>query len=244
MSMRLLLATIPALPSRRLLRLSAAGVIALAASACAGSRQYADVTGSLPTDVRDRHPIILSEAPRSIDIYASARGLDLRQAEDLRAFAAEYRSQGRSRIIMETPSHGGAGAGHVRAALASAGVPAAAIVSRSYPVEGHLHAAPVRLSFASLQARVPHACGAWPEDTGLSQPGFSASNRPYWNLGCASQTALAAQVADPLDLVRGRQEGRIDTQKRIGALEKLRQGADPTTNWRTNAPSLNKTVGN
>ncbi len=53
------------------------------------------------------------------------------------------------------------------------------------------------------------------------------TNEPYWNFGCSSQATLAAQVADPIDLVRSRNEGRPDIAKRMGAITKIRDGRDP-----------------
>ena len=102
---------------------------------------------------------------------------------------------------------------------------------------------PIRLTFASLQAGVAHACGQWPTDLGSSDFRFSSSNAPYWNLGCSSQATLAAQVADPIDLVRSRDEGRPDIVKRMGAITKIREGKDPSTQYRQVTPQINSTVG-
>jgi pilus assembly protein CpaD len=66
-----------------------------------------------------------------------------------------------------------------------------------------------------MQAKVGGRCGLWPQDLGVSDPKFNAGNDPYWNLGCAMQSNVASQVADPLDLVRGRSEGRVDTVRRM-----------------------------
>jgi type IV pilus biogenesis protein CpaD/CtpE len=52
---------------------------------------------------------------------------------------------------------------------------------------------------------------------------FRCAGRPYWNLGCAMQSNVASQIADPVDLVRGRQEGRIDTASR--------SRGHPASNW-------------
>lgn len=68
-------------------------------------------------------------------------------------------------------------------------------------------------------------------------------NRPYWNLGCATQSNVAAQVADPIDLVRARQEGRVDTLKRMRAIEELRKGQDPSTEYRSEAAKTSSAVG-
>jgi pilus assembly protein CpaD len=83
-----------------------------------------------------------------------------------------------------------------------------------------------------MEAKVTSQCGLWPRDLGVSDPGYSLSNEPSWNLGCATQANVAAQVADPIDLVRGRPEGRIDTVRRTQDIGKLREGKDPSTQWR------------
>jgi pilus assembly protein CpaD len=223
-------------------------LIAAALPAC--MTRKADITASVPSDYRERHPIVLSEAPRSIEIFAAGRRLDRRQGEDLAAFAAEYRQHGRSQIVAEVPSHDGRGGqGHhglhaVRQALASQGVASSLVSVRSYPAPDHTVAAPIRLSFAKLQARVASTCGQWPEDLGASDYRFSASNRTHYNFGCATQSNLATFVADPIDLERGRPEGRVDTVRRMTAIGKLRQGQDPSTIYRDSATKINQSVGN
>lgn len=234
---------------RRLHGLAAVIVAGLALGACA---RKGDETGSLaPADVRERHPIVLRDAPRSLDVFIgrAGSGLDPRQHEDVVDFAGEYRRTGRGGLVAEVPtgarreiaSHDTLNA--VRAALARGGVSGAALSIRTYQVSDPGLASPIRLSFASLQAGLPHSCGQWPEDTGASSFKTDASNAPYWNFGCAAQATLAAQVADPIDLVRARSEGRADIVKRMGAIAKLREGKDPSTEYRQQTPQINSTVG-
>ncbi|AOO80086.1 CpaD family pilus assembly protein [Bosea vaviloviae] len=234
---------------RQLRGLAAVLAAGLTLGACA---KTADVTGSLaPIDTRERHPIVLRDAPRSLDVFVgrAGGGLDARQAEDVADFAREYRRAGRGGLVAEVPTgmrremaaHDTLNA--IRATLARSGVSAAALSVRTYPVNDPGLASPIRLTFASLQAGLPHSCGQWPEDTGMSSFKTSASNAPYWNLGCATQATFAAQVADPIDLVRARSEGRPDIAKRMGAITKLREGKDPSTEYRQQTPQINSTVG-
>ena len=235
-------------PVRHVGRITVLGlVVAMTLGACQ-SRRAGDITASIPDDVRDRHPIVLSEAPRSIEIYPGPGRLDPRQSEDIAMFAAEYRSHGRSHMVAEVPDHGGHGGGGglmaVRDALSRNGISPSSVSVRSYPAGHYSVASPIRLSFAKLQARVPSACGSRWEDLGTSQPVHGTSNKPYWNLGCAYQTNIAAQTADPLDLIRARPEGPLDTTRRMNAIDKLRKGEDPSTRYRDSATQINRNVGN
>lgn len=218
----------------------------------AGCANKVDTTASLaPIDVRERHPIVLKDAPRSLDVFVGRSGaaLDRRQSEDVADFAREYRQSGRGGMVAEVPTGGRRElATHdalsgIRAALARGGVSPNALTVRSYPIQDPGLASPIRLTFASLQAKLPHECGQWPTDLGSSDFKFSASNEPYWNFGCAAQATLAAQVADPIDLVRARNEGRPDIVKRMGAIAKIREGKDPSTEYRTLTPQINQAVG-
>ena len=234
---------------RRVGGLAAVLAVALALGACA---KRADVTGSLaPVDVRERHPIVLRDAPRSLDVFIGRAGgkLDARQAEDVADFGRDYARSGRGGLVAEVPTGTGRElATHdalnaIRANLGRAGVSGGALSVRTYPVNDPGLASPIRLTFASLQAGLPHSCGQWIDDAGTSSLAKSASNESQWNFGCASQATLAAQVADPIDLVRARSEGRPDFGKRMSAITKLRDGKDPSTQYRQETPQINSTVG-
>lgn len=233
----------------RLHHIAALVALAAALGACANK---GDITASLaPVDVRERHPIVLRDAPRSLDVFIGRSGgsLDPRQAEDVAEFAREFRRSGKGGLVAQVPTGTRREmAAHdtlngIRAALARGGVSPRVLSVRTYPVADPGLASPIRLTFASLQAGLPHACGEWPTDLGVSSYRTDAANQPYWNFGCASQATLAAQVADPIDLVRSRDEGRPDIAKRMGAITKIREGKDPSTQYRQETPQINSAVG-
>ncbi len=221
---------------------------ALALGACA---KGALTAGGAPFDTRERHPIVLRDAPRSLDVFVgrAGGGLDPRQADDVARFGQDYRRSGRGGLVAEVPTGTGRELAArdtlegIRRSLAQAGVSQGALQVRTYPVVDPGLASPIRLTYASLQAGLPHACGQWPEDAGVSSYKTDASNQPLWNLGCSTQANLAAQVADPLDLVRARSEGRLATQKRMEAIRKLREGKDPSTEYRQEQTEITKAVG-
>ena len=217
----------------------ALAALAVLLGACQADRA---TTGSIyPHDYRARHPIVLADGSRSLDVFVTGPGhLDPRQGADIDAFVLEYRRYGRGSLLVEMPRGVSPGAGAaaertgtaIRGLVARGGVPARELVFSGYAVANPGLAAPIRLSFQRMEARVADRCGLWPQDLGLSTPGSSVRNEPSWNLGCATQSAVAAQVADPIDLVRGRPEGRIDTVRRVKDIGQLRDGKDPSTNWR------------
>lgn len=231
--------------------LGPAGLLAaLLAGGCAPDRV---VTGSItPVDYRERHPIVLTDGPRVLDLFVNAPGgLDARQRADVRAFAAEYRRHAQGGIVAHLPRGSRTDAAAIRlleqarAILAESGVPDGFVTAAAYPAVDPALAAPVRLTFRRLQAKVASQCGQWPSDLGVSDGPSDWSNEPYWNLGCATQSNVAAQIADPVDLVRGRAETRIDTLKRMRDIESLRQGKDPSTEYRQDRQNrISTAVGN
>ncbi|MBD8906903.1 CpaD family pilus assembly protein [Methylorubrum zatmanii] len=202
----------------------------------------AATTGSTyPIDVRTRHPIVLADADRTLDVFPTGVGhLDPRQRADLEAFLVEYRRYGRGLLLVEMPrgvSPALAGpvertGAAIRRLAAEMGVPAGGFRIGDYPIANPALAAPLRLSFQRMQAKVADQCGLWPRDLGASDLRADWSNEPTWNFGCATRANFAAQVADPVDLVRGRPEGRIDTIRRTQDIGQLREGKDPSTQWR------------
>ena len=129
----------------------------------------------------------------------------------------------------------------VRAALASAGV--RNIAQSHYRVEGRAAEQPVRVVYTKLKARTATKCGQWPADLSGFQNMRAENNEPFYNFGCATQNMLANQVADPIDLVRGRTEDGSNTARRLQVIDALRSGKDPSTDYRVTGTKINTTVG-
>jgi len=230
-------------------RLLAIAALGSALGACVADRV---VTGATPApDYRQRHPIVLADGARQLDVFVTGHaGLDGRQHEDVRAFAAEYRRSGQGAILAQVPAGTlNDAAAHyamvrISDALADSGLPASHVAVTRYPVLDPRLAAPIRLTFTRLTAKVTSPCGTWPQDLGVSDVRRGISNETYWNLGCAMQSNVAAQVADPVDLVRGRVEGRPDSIRRGKVIQAIRDGKDPSTQYREEAGKINQAVGN
>ena len=78
--------------------------------------------------------------------------------------------------------------------------------------------APVRLSYLRYVAEGPE-CGRW--TTNLAD---DYRNLPYPNFGCAQQRNLAAQIANPADLLGPRTMEPADQERRSVVFDKYRQG--------------------
>ncbi len=205
-------------------RLSAALVLGAAAllSSCAGKDSL--TTGSLPDDYRTRHPIVVGEAERKIDIPVAAgdTGLTKGQSEVIAGFVAEYRRTSSGIIQIVTPrgsaNEGAAAsaASATRKLMVKMGVPAQKILQANFPSEFG-ESAPIRLTYVAIAAKTEQ-CGTWPADMTLN----TFSNRNYYNFGCASQSNLAAQIANPNDLLGPRRMTPPDGEQRGEVMERYR----------------------
>jgi pilus assembly protein CpaD len=221
--------------------------IAALLGGCANDDRMSTASMSMD-DYRQRHPIVLAEQSRQLDLFPSPRifGLDPRSTAQVVEFGTLYRNSGEGPIIVLFPTLGNAATRRetiaaIRRALAEGGAVARLEIS-SYPVINPDLASPVRLSFIGLKARVADPCGQWPSDlaSGSSLQGWE--NKQYWNYGCSYQNMLAEQVADPRDLVGPRGEDPTDTQMRARAISEIRKGTDPSTDWKTKNSDI-ATVG-
>jgi len=82
--------------------------------------------------------------------------------------------------------------------------------------------APIVVGFKRYVAVTPR-CGDWPSVT------RTASNQPISNLGCAVAANMAAQVANPGDLVGARPMDPADAGRRTAVLGKYRAGEVTST---------------
>ena len=211
------------------------GLAAALASALAGcGAQYASSDPAFPGDFEQRHPIVVAAAPTSVDLYPVGGRVDGRSRANIRAFVERYRRYGSGAVRIETPvgtNPNSIAVYEVRRALVAAGVKGR-IALGAYVPANDVAAPPVRVSFTGLKAIVPTECGQWPEDlaSGSSVEGWK--NEPYENFGCATQSTIAAQVDDPRDFVQPRAVGPSDVGMRTRAIEAVRDGKDPSTDWK------------
>jgi len=207
--------------------------LALAAGAC---KYDTVVTQSVPTDYRNRHPILIAERPHSIDLLIGTGrgGLTAVQRAQVAAFGSAWRREGNGVFQVKVPSGtrnetaARATVREITSVLNSVGVPPKAIGVQPYRPEQVFDVAPIRLSFPIMRAEVVN-CGQWPDDLGpTSDPKYWA-NEPYSNFGCAAQRNLAAMVADPADLLQPRAETPPSAARRQTVMDKYRQGTDTAT---------------
>jgi len=207
-------------------RMSAVAVFLGAASLMSGCANPDGMhTSSLPDDYRTRHPIVVGEAEKAIDIPVAAgdQGLTRGQSEVIAGFAAEYQRSSKGIIRIMTPQgapNSGAAAsaaGEIRRLLVRMGVPKNHILQVGFAAGEYGASAPVRLAYVAIAAQT-EPCGEWPADLTLN----TTQNRNYYNFGCASQRNLAAQIANPNDLLGPRRMTPADAEQRGQAMERYR----------------------
>jgi pilus assembly protein CpaD len=194
-------------------------------------------TASIPDDYRQRHPIVVQEANRSVVIFVGhARGgLSADQRTDVMGLAQTWLHEATGPIIADVPvdtSNAAAAADafrEVQALLTAAGVPPRGITIHRYHPDDPRQMATIRLNYPKMSA-VAGPCGLWPEDTGPSIKNKSyIENKDYYNYGCAYQRNMAAMIDNPADLVQPRPETPAYTARRTEGFEKYRKGTTSTT---------------
>jgi pilus assembly protein CpaD len=220
------------------LRLLAAAGCAAMLAGCMNTFSRPEISGSLPDDYRQRHPIVIKEGARTVELFVGTkRGvLTPAQRADVLSFAHEWRRESSGGIVIDVPSGtpnavAAANAVHeVRGLLSGAGVPAKAIGVRPHRPDDPRKLATIRLNYPRISATAG-PCGLWPEDLGPTYERQHLENREYWNLGCASQRNLAAMVENPADLVQPRGETPTYTGRRTTVLDKYHRGDSTATTY-------------
>jgi pilus assembly protein CpaD len=221
---------------------------ALFVCACNTDQQVAAVP-DVPVDYRLRHPITISEADHTLELFVgSNRGeLNAAQRAQVLEFAHTWRHEATGGVVIDLPvgtsnERAAAEAVHtIRSILAATGVPPKGVVVRKYhPIGSAL--ATVRISYPRIRAQAG-PCGLWPQDIGPSFRRDYFENQPPWNLGCATQRNLAAMVDNPADLVQPRAETPAYEMRRTTVLEKYRNGTTSATQGQTNEAAKISDVG-
>ena len=237
---------------RRKLRSAVMGGVLAAAGAVllAGCYTVKDTTAAIPVDYRQRHPLTIKEADHTVEVFvgSSRGGLNASQRADVLAFAHAWKKEATGGIIIDQPS----GASNelaaeeavreTRSILAGAGIPLYAVAVRPYRPKNRVALATVRLNYPKVSAEAG-PCGLWPADLGATYEPGHFENKPYWNLGCASQRNLAAMVDNPADLVQPRGESPSYAPRRATVLEKYRKGEATATPFPNASQGMISDVG-
>lgn len=229
----------PSVDRYRTLRLlGALAGVSVALGACTTDGGEA-VTASVPSDYRQRHPIAVHEADRSIVIFVGhARGgLSAPERADVVGLAQIWLREGTGAIVadvpVDTPNARAAADSfrEIRSLLSASGVPPRGITLRQYHPDDPRTLATIRLSYPRIAA-VAGPCGLWPEDVGpsIENSGYN-ENKPYHNFGCAYQRNMAAMIDNPSDLEQPRPETPAYTARRTAGFEKYRKGNSTATTY-------------
>ncbi|NDV86250.1 pilus assembly protein CpaD [Aurantimonas aggregata] len=187
--------------------------------------------GAIPDDYRTRHPIVVSEAETALDIpvVVSDGALSYANRGRVEDFADRFRASGADFIQVQLPSgsmnqYAADRVSHdIVKVLNGRRVARDRVFVQPYPAVGASGPTPIRLAFTTLVAKTG-PCGRWPTD--LAE---TSQNKNYHNFGCASQQNLAAQIADPRDLLSPRGVDTIDAERRTTVLDNYRRGVRTTS---------------
>lgn len=220
------------------------GAAALALSGCLTGVNYLS-DNPAAAEYHERHPIVLGKGATTLDLFPTGDKLDELTITKLKDFAQRYHEFGASQIAILTPAGDGRLSSFVpqiRRELYVDGLRGYVAVS-SYPSGDPMLASPIRLVYQGLKAQVADRCGQWPTDLASGTSIETWKNQSYPNFGCATQSALAAQIDDPRDLVQSRGTTPPDEAMRLRAIQNVRKGQDPGTDWKTTVSNLGA-VGN
>lgn len=202
-------------------------LVALAVAACRAGEPGAQVAGWTLVDPSQRHPILVSEKPTkmAVKVQRGARGLSPHQRSQVLSFLETYRAndRGTSRLTIATPQGtpnevaSSQAVAEIRYLMRESGFDDASIEVQPYHEDGDVQPS-VRISYTRFVAEGPE-CGRFTHNF-AEDP----KNLPYSNLGCANQRNLAAQVANPADLLGPRQQTPAPTERRDTVWQKYVKG--------------------
>lgn len=204
-----------------------ASLLALSLAGC----KYADepgghVAGWTLVDPSQRHPIMVSQKPTDLNVRvpAGSGGLTAGQKSQIASFLEKFHNADNgSKLVIAVPSGSPnetaamQAVGDLRHLVRNAGLTEADVAVQAYR-GGRDASAPIRLSYLRYVAEGPE-CGRW--NTNLAE---DYRNLPYPNFGCAQQHNLAAQIANPADLIEPRGSDPADAERRAQMIAKWRKG--------------------
>jgi len=200
--------------------------LALAGLLAGCAKRHSVHVGAVPDDYRTNHPIMIAEKERTLDlaVASSDRGATDSQRSAIEGFLANYDPKAAPVLNIMVPdgASNSAAAGDVARDFTRIahknGVPDSRVVVTAYQAGSAEVAAPVRLAFTAIAAQTDK-CGRWPEDILANV----RANKHYSDFGCSYQNNLAAQIANPNDLLGPRKPSEIDAEDRGVVIDDYRE---------------------
>lgn len=233
------------------LRICVAAAAALTLGAC--SQVAESNPPAYAPSYQDRFPIKLANAPETLEVYPiEYASLDRDQKLTVADFGKAFRRSSKSvmsvavpadpdgRVNAQTAAH----AKQILKTLQDNGVPRASVRGQTYLVEDQSGLNPIKLTYIKAQAAVTEQCGLWPDDTGFASIESGIENLPYYNHGCATQQAIAKQMADPMDVVRQHRPTPVDAARATAVISTYRGGSSTSAANSNSANSNSSTTTN
>ena len=209
------------------IRIAVAAALALTLAGCKTIEDQTRVAGWELTDPMQRHPIIVSQQPETLNVQVprGANGLSPSQRADVIGFAraARVSDTGNTRLVVSAPS----GSSNEIAAIATVHETAALLRENGFtdatiniePFDAVGQSTPpVRVTFMRYVAEGPE-CSNF--QTNLAR---NPRNLPAPNFGCSSQKNLAAMVQNPADLLGPRKMDSRTAERRQETWQKYIKG--------------------
>jgi pilus assembly protein CpaD len=215
-----------------LLRIASVATLLLAGSCAAPTNDGQGLTN----DPAANHPITVAPQYTAIKLPFSApqAGLLPDDAAKLDVFVADYLSRGNGSISISAASGPDASAAlaYFSERLAGMGVPRSRIL-----VGTHSGDSQVEIGYIAYFAHTD-SCGNWSKNLG-----DTADNRSSPDLGCAVQQNIAAQVADPRDLIEPRPTEASDATRRGTVISHYEKGEVTQADKHTDDKAVEQSAG-
>ncbi len=203
----------------RPLFLAAAVAMAIAQSGCMGAP--AEGLGPTPLTPTSRFSLQVEPGLDRVALAVHETGLSSNQALALRDMVNRFAAEGAPTLTVEAPSGDDPVssdiAWRIKGALEAEGVPPYRVRVVTYHAPDPR--APVLVGFETLRAVVPQCGQEW---TNLARTGNNAGSA---NFGCAVNANLAAQIANPRDIVTPRAMTPADAGRRTVVFDRYHSGA-------------------
>lgn len=177
-------------------------------------------SGPLPLNPTSRFVLQVEPGLDRVALAVHETGLSANQTRALTDMVNRFAAEGAPVLRVEAPSGNDPvaveAAWRVKAALEAAGVPAHQVELVSYVAPDPR--APVLVGFDTLRTVVPTCGTSW---TNLARTGANAGQA---NFGCAVNANLAAQIADPRDIVSPRAMMPGSAARRSLVFDKFQSG--------------------